>query len=112
MPGTLMTAGALRSRIRLERRVRVPDGAGGSTDAWTPVAVVWANVSPLTGRELEAAQQNDPQRTHTITIRYRSDVSGSDMRAIMSGRVFDLAPPLDVDELHVWLAFSATEVRG
>ena len=40
----------LSRRLRLEGPARVPDGAGGFTESWTPLGFIWAEVAPRTGR--------------------------------------------------------------
>ena len=44
-------AGAMRERVRFERRVTSVDGYGNEQGAWSPLLTVWAKVAPKpTGR--------------------------------------------------------------
>lgn len=47
-------AGRLRQRIRIEKRLDRPDGAGGSGSEWAPVGEHWAEMSPVESLSLSA----------------------------------------------------------
>lgn len=47
-----LTAGELRSRIRVEAEGKVPNGQGGFKSDWSPVVIVWAKKVPLRGDEM------------------------------------------------------------
>ncbi|MYL99568.1 head-tail adaptor protein [Novosphingobium sp. FGD1] len=59
-----LTAGELRSRIRVEAESKVPNGQGGFTSDWSPVVIVWAKKVPLRGDEMtrEGDQQGGNPR--------------------------------------------------
>ncbi len=44
-------------KLLLEAPGRVPDGAGGYTETWTPLGVIWAEVVPRAGREAGSASR-------------------------------------------------------
>lgn len=46
-----MSGRRLTSRLVLEQRRDVPDGAGGLSQSWVPLGVLWGEVSPRSGRE-------------------------------------------------------------
>jgi head-tail adaptor len=46
-----MPAGRLRKRIRFEREVRNPDGAGGYSLAWIEFLIIWGGLQVERGRE-------------------------------------------------------------
>lgn len=46
---------ALTRKLLLEEPQKVPDGAGGFTEVWVTLGVLWADVRAGTGREREAA---------------------------------------------------------
>lgn len=63
---------ALNRRLVLEEPQRAPDGAGGFTQIWVAVGVLWAEVRAGTGREREAAG------LFTVsTVPYRITVRGA-----------------------------------
>lgn len=41
----------LERRMELQGRSRLPDGAGGFSESWVPLGVLWAAVAPGTGRD-------------------------------------------------------------
>lgn len=47
-------AGRLKQRIRIERRVHAPDGAGGSHEIWRPVGEHWAEMRPVDSLNMSA----------------------------------------------------------
>lgn len=70
-----MRGGSLRHRITVEAHVETDDGHGGFVENVSVVcARVNACIEPLNGRELDRAMQIDPRSTHTVTMRFRSDV--------------------------------------
>jgi SPP1 family predicted phage head-tail adaptor len=46
-----MPAGRLRKRVRFEREVRNPDGAGGYSLTWIEFLIVWGGLQVERGRE-------------------------------------------------------------
>jgi SPP1 family predicted phage head-tail adaptor len=100
-----MRVGELRHRISVTRQNEVEDGEGGFTK--TPVTVCYrtpAHVEPLSGRQLERAQQVDPRTTHRVTVRYQRDI---EVRHALTyhdpwkgDRMFEILWVEDVDERH------------
>jgi head-tail adaptor len=67
-----MTKVALTRKLVLEEPQRVSDGAGGFTEVWVALGVLWADVRAGTGREREAAG------LFTVsTVPYRITVRGA-----------------------------------
>ncbi len=72
----------LSRRLLLEGPSRAPDGAGGVTESWVPLGIVWGEVLPRTGRDtgglshlgvkitVRAAPQGAPSRP-TPSHRFR-----------------------------------------
>ncbi|MMZ64143.1 Phage head-tail joining protein [compost metagenome] len=58
-------------------------------DEWVPVAETWADVYPLRGRELFAAQQASAEVTSRITIRYRTGIDRT-MKVVYDGTEFEI----------------------
>ncbi len=88
--------GELTRRVVLEEIVRTPDGAGGATEAWTPIATVFASVKAPGGSESFAFDRTTGRATHEIVIRHRADVKPA-MRFRMGARVFEILNALDED---------------
>lgn len=82
-----LRAGALNRRITLQSRSTSQDASGGQLLTWTDVATVWANVDPLSGRELLAAQAVQSAVSHQITIRYQVQFADPLVMAKMRARL-------------------------
>jgi len=70
-----LRAGLLDRKILLERRFEEVDSSGQAHLVWFPIAMVWARVEPLGGRENFGAQQFVATGDLRFTIRWRSDVT-------------------------------------
>ena len=68
----------LNRKLVLEMPARVPDGAGGYTESWMPLGLVWADVTARTGRE--AAGVAAPISRVAYKIIVRACPPGSDAR--------------------------------
>lgn len=92
-----MRAGTIRSRISLQRPVRIKDDTGEMiVDQWSEFAKVWAAVEPITGREYMAASEFRASTTTRIRIRWRPDVDAS-MRVVADdGTVYSVDAVLPV----------------
>ena len=116
-----MQAGRLRHRITIQLPTEVKDTQRGFTDGTPSViaARIPAAVVPLSGRELERAQQIDPRISHRVEIRYRADVLFSRTQrpevvyhAVTGDRTLEVvAPPINLEErnreLHLLCAEAA-----
>ena len=88
----------LRHRVTLERRARVPDGAGGSAGGFSAVAALWASLAPVEPRpEWSGDGSSAPRITHRLMLRWRPDLDGAS-RFRLGARVFDVHAVADADE--------------
>ncbi len=107
-----IAAGRLNKRIELQNEVGTLDEYGGKTESWLTVDHLWADIDPLTGRELFAAHQVHAEITHRITIRQRPGLR-SDMRFAYGSRVFNIATmPVNVGEGNEAIEVFCVEVEG
>ena len=98
-----MRIGQLRKQIAIQAETQTPDGAGGYALAWTVLATVWADIEPVSGNKIFAAQHLEGHVTHKITTRYRSDMTiTTDMRAVYNNRAFNIHAVLNTDESNQW----------
>lgn len=91
-----MRAGQLRHRVDFQTLGQVQDPSSGEmVPGWTAVwAKVPASVTPLSARDLIAAQAAQSEASARIVIRYRAGVLPT-MRIIHRGEVYDIkGPPL------------------
>ena len=81
------------------------DEAGQPLDDWQPVGKAWAEIKPLSGRQLESAKQLHAEVTTRIRIRYRTDVDRT-MKAVYGNDEFEFLYLIHKDfakkELHIF----------
>lgn len=95
-----MRAGDLRHQIEIQHRVtpRDPVTLEFGEPEWQLFAKVWAGVSPLSARDLIAAQAAQSEATARMVIRYRPGVLAT-MRIVYRGEVYSIeGPPLEDDK--------------
>jgi SPP1 family predicted phage head-tail adaptor len=99
-----MDPGRLRHEITIEAHGTANDGAGNWTETWDDRGTVWAEIKPLTGRELYAAQAVSPQTTHRVTMRYWPGLT-AEHRLKFGSRIFHLeGPPVNPGETNdLWV---------
>lgn len=59
----------LNRRLTLETPARIPDNAGGFSESWTPLGVVWAEVKARTGRETVSSGAAVSMVPYTVVVR-------------------------------------------
>ncbi|MBU1067477.1 phage head closure protein [Patescibacteria group bacterium] len=79
-----MDPGKINNRITLQAPTIVRDDYGGETKTWTDVATVWANVKPLSGKEMARGLDQygggsviESEISHRVWIRFRRDIRTS-----------------------------------
>lgn len=108
-----LRAGQLNRRITLQRQSSVQDSFGGPVRTWINVTTVWADIQPLSGRELESAQRMASEISHQITVRYQVSLTDtrvvSGYRALYKSRIFNIHAGLNEDESNVLITLLASE---
>ena len=100
--------GALRHRLRLQRRIGGQDAGGGALDVWEDVAVLWGAVMPARpGRNAIGSRQITVQ-DFDVRIRFREDVK-SGMRFMWRGDFFKINTVFDMDEDRSMLLIQCTK---
>jgi SPP1 family predicted phage head-tail adaptor len=79
----------LRHRITIDQLATTRDEFGGVVKSWATVAIVPAEVYPLSGREFVAAQAEQAGVTTRITIRYQAGIEPA-MRITHDGRTYNI----------------------
>ncbi|MDQ0317835.1 phage head closure protein [Amorphus orientalis] len=100
--------GALDRRIVIEAPTSTPDGAGGVTVTWTPLATVWARVETLSAAERVRAGRPDGIATHRVTIRALSGIA-SGQRILVDGRVLTVRATRPSGDRDAYLVLEAEE---
>lgn len=101
--------GALRHRVTLEAPIDAPDGAGGFSRSFTPIANLWARVAPTGAREDFVEQRGEQATNHVVTIRWRDGVA-KDMRFVFRGRKLRIQSAVDPDERRRFLICQCEEI--
>lgn len=73
------SAGELDQRVKFLRETKTDDDMGGSLVTWPEIAEVWAKVRPMSGAEREHSDRLNAEANYLIVIRYRSDITESDV---------------------------------
>lgn len=93
-------AGKLRHRLEIQARTATQDSFGDALTAWATVATRWASIEPQSGRETWRADQQQPDTSGTITIRYFAGLTPRH-RLVKGSRVFNIESVVDVEDMHV-----------
>lgn len=101
--------GALRHRVTLEAPIDAPDGAGGFSRSFVPVADLWARIAPGSAREDFVEQRAEQATNQVVTIRWREGVA-KDMRFVHRGRKLRIQSAVDPDERRRFLICQCEEI--
>jgi SPP1 family predicted phage head-tail adaptor len=102
--------GRLNKKGMFQRRNETRDAAGQKSFGWEDIFAnpVSVELTPISGRELLAAQQVKGEITHRIRCRYRSGLSAAD-RFVYRNRIYDLQAVINPREVGVMLEIMAKE---
>ena len=100
--------GQMRQRIALQAKT-ITKSEGIPLESWTTVAIVWAAVSDISGKEYFQAGAMQSEVTTRIKIRYRTGITPS-MRVLYGSRVFQILSVIDKDERHRVIELMCKEV--
>ena len=100
--------GALGDRVSLQRRVDISELEGGTSHAFMTVSTLWARVRALSARLLMAGDGRAAQASHSVVLRFRSDVSVGD-RFGWRGRWLEVVGTEDLDGRRTWLSCRCVE---
>mgnify|MGYP001599360719 CR=1 FL=1 len=90
-----MRAGLMRHRIELQSSQEIRDPSGQGIPEGTTYATGWAELRPISGREMIAGRMEQAEQSVLWHIRYRSDVTVKH-RVLFGARIFDINAVLDV----------------
>ncbi len=110
---TAVRAGQLARRLRIQTRASTQDTFGGQQWIWTDLITIWADIQPLSGRELESAQHMASEISHQITVRYQPIFADTRVvagyRALYKGRIFNIHASMNEDEKNAVITLLASE---
>ena len=104
-----MQSGKLRHPVVLQVRTTSRDH-GSVIETWGTLASVWAEVRPLEGRELYAAQQVNAELTTQIRIRFTQNFNTIN-RVLFGSRVYDVLSVVNPDERNRELVLQCRELN-
>lgn len=101
----------MRHRVTLQRRTVTNDSYGQPIETWSTVGDVWAEIKPLSGRQLETLAEQFEDITHQITLRYSADIDAKD-RLVYRDRYFEVLHVINFDERDRELRVMAVERKA
>lgn len=78
MSGAVPPIGTLTERVVLKRRITTHEDEGGEVAMYSPLATVWARVTPLGARAAFASDARTQATSHVVVVRYRTDLKPGD----------------------------------
>jgi len=100
--------GTLTDRVQLRRRESLGDGGGGHERIFVPLNSVWARVRSLTGRQGTNADGRAVAISHSVVLRFRSDIAPGD-RIVYRGRNLDVVSTADLNGRRAYLSCACSE---
>lgn len=107
----MINAGKLNKRVTIQQLVAgspAKNSYGEINNVWSDLAEVWAEVSPLVGREFWAQQQIQSEVSIKVRIRYRIGLMPN-MRVVYGARILTIRSVIDVDEAHKKIILMCSE---
>jgi SPP1 family predicted phage head-tail adaptor len=104
-----MNFSKLRHRITLIKPTYQQNGTGENEATFADYKTVWANVVPVSGKELIESQKLRAETAYKISLRYASDVT-SDMRIRYNQMQLEISAVINVAGRNRELQLVAYEV--
>jgi SPP1 family predicted phage head-tail adaptor len=105
----LMKVGRMRYRIEIQDYVSSTDIDGFAIQEWTTIHTVWADITPVSGKEYLSSNQETAEVTGKIYIRYLEGIKTT-MRIQYGRRYFDIESILTDDRAGM-ITLMAKEVE-
>lgn len=103
-----MKAEKMRHRITLQQRPERKGPLGSYEEDWADVATVWAQISPVSGREA-FGQIRETTVTHKLYCRYHGNISPR-MRVLFGTRTFRIISVLNWDDRNQGMTLMCEEL--
>ncbi|GHA29341.1 hypothetical protein GCM10007989_26150 [Devosia pacifica] len=110
MSGAVPPIGTLTDRIELFTKVTSRNASGGQETIFVPNGSVWARVRSLRGRRTSHLDGRAASISHSVVIRYRSDLRAGD-RIVYRGRRLEVQGTEDLNGRRAYLGCSCVETR-
>lgn len=106
----IIDAGAMTARLSLERPIAAPDGQGGASTSYEPVADLWVRVEPVSVTLEEVAGGEVFSISHRVWMNFRLDMQAG-MRFRRGIRRLVVKAWRDPDETGRYLVCDCVEER-
>jgi len=103
--------GSLNERIELQSKVQTIDAVGGHVQSFNSLATVWARVVSGNGSFTEIADARSARISHTITIRFRSDINSGD-RVIYRSEPLEIIFTSDLNGRKAYLVLKCSQIQA
>tara|TARA_R100000426_G_scaffold81824_1_gene59907 strand:+ start:27 stop:350 length:324 start_codon:yes stop_codon:yes gene_type:complete len=103
-----MSIGMMRHQVKLQSPSHTTDTGGGAAKTFTTLALLWANIKPVSNKEGVRQGKVQETQTHHITIRFRSDI-GTNYRIQYGSRNFNIRGIRNIDERDRYLMLICEE---
>ena len=100
--------GGLTDRVQLQRRELAPESEGGHVATFVPMMTLWARVTAIGAREAQTADGRSVSISHTVVLRYRTDVRAGD-RFVYRGRQLNVVSAEDLSGRRRFLGCRCAE---
>lgn len=100
--------GSLTDRVSFQRRETTGEDEGGHAVFFVPVTALWARVRALTSRQVNEADARGVAVTHSVVVRFRTDVKAGD-RFGYRGRWLSVVSSGDLNGRRAWLSCACVE---
>jgi SPP1 family predicted phage head-tail adaptor len=100
--------GSLTDRVSFQRRETTGEDEGGHIGLFVPVSSLWARVRALSGRQVTEADARGVAVSHTVVVRFRTDVKAGD-RFGYRGRWLSVVSAADLNGRRAWLSCQCVE---
>lgn len=102
--------GTLTDRVQLRKRESAPEPEGGHERIFMPMGNAWARVRSLTGRQGSNADGRMVAISHSVVLRFRSDIGPGD-RVVYRGRNLEVVSAADINGRRAYLACACSEMQ-
>jgi SPP1 family predicted phage head-tail adaptor len=100
--------GTLTDRVTLHSKLMTSEPEGGEIAMYSPLATVWARVRQLSARQAHASDARGQNVTHSVVLRFRTDLKPGD-RIAYRGRALEIEALADVNGRRAYLSCQCAE---
>ena len=104
-----MHAGKLRTRVIIQKPSESQSASGEVTTTWATLAASWANIEPVSGRELLAADQMQATSRVRVRMRYLPGLT-NECRIYWPNHTLEVNEIVDVESRGVEYELLCTEM--